>query len=60
MRSTSKWLTLMALLAGGSTLLINGCLGAFWQGFWNTGWPTQNPWLNLAIDAVKEVTIYAP
>jgi hypothetical protein len=59
MRRTSKWLTLAALLAGGSTLFA-GCLGAFWQGFWTTGWPTQNPWLNLAIDAVKEATIYAP
>jgi|YNPBryantNP2012_1023418.scaffolds.fasta_scaffold53239_2 hypothetical protein len=47
-----KWLTL-ALLAGSATLF-NGCLGAFWDGLWNTGWPTQSRWLNLAIDILNE------
>ena len=59
MTRTRKRLTLWALSAAG-TLLAPGCLSAFWQGFWNTGWPTDNVWLNLAIDAVKEATIYAP
>ncbi len=54
-----KWLTLSGLTLGSATLF-TGCLGAFWQGLWNTGWPTNNRWVNLAIDVVKEATIYAP
>ncbi|MBP7747544.1 MAG: hypothetical protein KA383_15620 [Phycisphaerae bacterium] len=59
MTRKSKWLALSVLLAGGSTLFA-GCLSAFWQGFFNTGWPSDNVWLNLALDVVKEATIYAP
>jgi hypothetical protein len=60
MKRTPKWLALLALLAGGSTLYASGCLSAFWQGFWTTGWPADKPWLDLALDVVKEATIYAP
>lgn len=49
-----KWATL-AVLVGSATLFQSGCLGAFWQGLWNTGWPTENRWLNLGIDIANEV-----
>lgn len=52
---TSKWLTFGAMLASGAMLLQNGCLSAFWQGFWKTGWPTDSRWLNLAVDVANEV-----
>lgn len=52
MTKKSKWVTL-ALLAGGA-VVFEGCLGAFWNGLWNTGWPAGNKWLNLAIDIVNE------
>jgi hypothetical protein len=48
-----KWVTLSALLFGGATVL-DGCLGTFWDGLWNTGWPTNNHWLNIGIDVLKE------
>lgn len=51
---TKKWLTLSALLFGGGTLFQSGCLGQFWDGFWNTGWPTDNPWINIGIDVLNE------
>jgi len=54
MTKKSKWLKLSATLVGGGMLLGNGCWGAFWQGFMNTGWPTDNRWLNIAIDIIKE------
>ncbi len=50
---TKKWLTL-TLFASGATLL-NGCLSAFWDGLWNSGWPTDNPALNLGIDIANEI-----
>lgn len=49
---TKKWLKLALLTSG--VLLANGCLGAFWQGLWNTGWPTNNRWLNLGLDILNE------
>lgn len=49
---TKKWLTLAVLAS--ATLLSNGCLGAFWQGMWNTGWPNGNRWLNLGLDIANE------
>lgn len=52
MSKKAKWLTL-SLLAGGG-MLFNGCLSAFWNGMWNTGWPTDNRWINLALDIVNE------
>lgn len=48
-----KWLSL-ALLTGG-TLLVHGCLGAFWNGLINNGWPTNNRWINIGVDVVNEV-----
>lgn len=48
----TKWITL-ALLAGSATLF-QGCLGKFWDGLWNTGWPADNRWVNLVIDIVNE------
>lgn len=49
----AKWTALSALLATGM-LFQNGCLSAFWQGFATKGWPTDNRWLNLAIDILNE------
>lgn len=54
MTKKSKWLTLSAALFGGATLFQSGCLGDFWAGFWNSGWPTDNRWLNIAIDVLNE------
>lgn len=51
---TKKWLTL-ALFSSGAMLFANGCLGGFWQGLWNTGWPTDNRWLNIGIDVANEI-----
>lgn len=48
---TKKWLLLSAMLAGG-TMLFEGCLGAFWQG-WRQGWP-DNRWASLAVDVANE------
>jgi hypothetical protein len=49
-----KW---AALMLGGATVLQSGgfgCLNTVWDGFWNTGWPTENRWLNLGIDILNE------
>ena len=54
MSRRSKWLTMTAMLFGGATLFGNGCLGNFWKGFWNEGWPSNNRWLNLALDILNE------
>lgn len=54
MTKKSTWLKLSAMLVAGSVLFTDGCLAAFWEGFWGVGWPTDNPWLNLAIDIIKE------
>ena len=53
MTKKSKWLTLSVALFGGATVF-QGCLGEFWAGFWNSGWPTDNRWLNIAIDVLNE------
>jgi hypothetical protein len=50
---TKKWLTLSALLAG-SAMLMEGCLGAFWDGLWNSAWPTNNQWINIGLDILNE------
>lgn len=55
MFKNGKRLTFVLLL-GGATLL-QGCLGAFWQGFWNTGWPENQRWINLGIDVVNEALL---
>ena len=54
MTKKSTWLKLGAMLMSGGLLLSNGCLGDFWAGFWNTGWPTEARWLNIAIDVLQE------
>jgi hypothetical protein len=46
----------LTLVASAATLLgFGGCLSAFWDGFWRTGWPSDNRWLNLGIDVANEV-----
>jgi hypothetical protein len=54
MTKKSTWLKLSAILVAGGVLLGDGCLASFWEGFWQSGWPTDNRWLNLAIDIIKE------
>jgi hypothetical protein len=49
----TKWLGLA--ISTGGLVLVHGCLSSFWQGFWNTGWPTDNRWLNLGLDVANEV-----
>lgn len=51
-----KFLTLAAMTFGGSTLFQLGCLNLndFWGGFFNTGWPVGNQWLNITIDVLME------
>lgn len=60
---SKKWLTLSAALFGGATLFQGGCLGFggfdgflgdFWSGFWNTGFPTDNQWINIGLDVLNE------
>ncbi|MFH1745614.1 MAG: hypothetical protein ABIG44_01085 [Planctomycetota bacterium] len=50
----SKWLTFSMMLASGAMLFQSGCLGSFWQGV-TRGWPSDNPWINLAVDVANEV-----
>lgn len=54
MNKKSKWLALTSIVASGGMLFQGGCLQGFWQGFFNTGWPNNNRWLNIAIDIIKE------
>lgn len=49
----AKMYALAALALSGATIF-QGCLGSFWDGFFNSGWPTDNRWLNIGIDVVKE------
>jgi hypothetical protein len=53
MSMKSKWLAISTLLFGGATIF-QGCLGDFWQGFWQSGWPTNNRMLNIAFDVLNE------
>lgn len=48
-----KW---AALAFGGASVfgIGGGCLGPVFDGFFNTGWPTNNRWLNLGIDILNE------
>ncbi|MDX2198065.1 MAG: hypothetical protein SF069_03735 [Phycisphaerae bacterium] len=48
-----KWITLSALLAG-ATVFQNGCLSAFWNGFFNGGFPGENRVVNVALDVLQE------
>lgn len=54
MNLKAKWTMLLASLVSGATVLQNGCLNSFWDGFFNSGWPTDNRWLNLTIDILNE------
>jgi hypothetical protein len=54
MAKRSTWLKLAALSLSGGILLQGGCLADFWEGFANTGWPTNNFWINLAFDILQE------
>lgn len=52
-----KLIKIAGAMAGGAFLLHSGsigCLGDFWAGFFNTGWPTNNRWLNVALDVLNE------
>lgn len=55
MTKKSKWFALAALVCSGGAVFQNGCLQDFWQGFWSTGWPTDNRWLNLGLDVANEI-----
>lgn len=51
----SKLMALTAVLFGGATIFqFGGCLNQFWAGFFNTGFPTNNRAINLAIDILNE------
>lgn len=50
----SKLWVLGAMLFGGATLFQNGCLNGFWQGLFNTGWPTNNRFINIGLDVLRE------
>ncbi len=56
MTRRGRWLALW--ISTGGLLLVNSCLGAFWRGL-TDGWPADNLWLGLAVDVLKEATIYA-
>jgi len=43
-----------AMLFGGATIFQSGCLTAFVQGFFNTGWPGDDRRLNIIIDVLNE------
>lgn len=49
-----KLFVLSAMLFGGATLFQGGCLNGFFRGFFNTGWPTNNRAINLALDILNE------
>lgn len=55
MLKAKKWMT-PALIAS-SGIAFNGCLGAFWDGLWNTGWPREPRWLNIASDIIKVIIL---
>lgn len=50
----SKLAALTLLVASGATLLQNGCLNSFWDGFFNGGFPNGPRWLNIALDVANE------
>jgi hypothetical protein len=56
----AKWFSLASVIASGAMLFQGGCLNwnGFWNGLWNAGWPTENRWLNIAIDILKEEIVH--
>ena len=55
MRKNIKWLNLTLLAAGG--LALEGCLGAFWSGLFNKGWPADNLPVNIAWDIIQNLLV---
>ena len=55
MRKNIKWLNLAVLAAGG--LAFQGCLGAFWDGVWNSGFPENNRAISIAWDVIQNILI---
>ncbi len=49
-----KLFVLSAMLFGGATLFQGGCLNGFFRGFFNSGWPTNNRAINIALDILNE------
>lgn len=49
-----KLLALSAMALSGATLF-EGCVGAFWQGLWKTGFSWgQSKWVDVALDILRE------
>jgi predicted component of type VI protein secretion system len=50
----TKLLALSATMLTGATLL-QGCVGAFWEGLWKTGFSFgQSKWVDLTLDILRE------
>jgi hypothetical protein len=52
--SKRKLYLLAAMMFGGATVFQSGCLNAFLQGFFNTGWPRGDRRINILIDVLNE------
>lgn len=48
-------LMILAAVVAGTVLDSSSCLNSFWNGLWNTGFPSNNLWINLGLDALNEV-----
>lgn len=55
MTNKMKWLALSAVTVVGTVMNSGGfgCLSPVWDGFLN-GFPTNNRWLNIGLDVLKE------
>lgn len=52
--SKNKLFALSAMLLTGATVF-QGCLGAFWQGMWKTGFSFgQDKWVDVTLDILRE------
>ena len=50
----AKLAALSVMVLGGATLF-EGCLNAFWQGLWKTGFSFGGPkWIDVALDILRE------
>ncbi|MBL8880425.1 MAG: hypothetical protein JNG88_15030 [Phycisphaerales bacterium] len=45
---------LLTAITTGTLFHTGGCLGGFWNGFFNDGFPTNNRWINVALDVLNE------